>query len=70
MLFLKAFGIGKEDIKNGVITWGSLVSRLLKDGDLLISQCKTNTMTPLVTVLLEGKYSNRMGNPSLHVVRI
>ena len=55
---------------SGIITWGSPVSRLLEDGDLLISQCKTSTMTPLVTVLLEGKYSNRMGNPSLHVVRI
>lgn len=74
MLFLKAFGSSKEEfekyIMNGVITWGSPVSRLLEDGDLLISQCKTSTMTPLVTVLLEGKYSIRMGNPSLHVVRI
>lgn len=53
-----AFGSSKEEfekyIMNGIITWGSPVSRLLEDGDLLISQCKTSTMTPLVTVLLEG----------------
>ncbi|CAG2254590.1 NSF [Mytilus edulis] len=52
-----AFGSSKEEfekyIMNGIITWGSPVSRLLEDGDLLISQCRSS-MTPLVTVLLEG----------------
>ncbi|XP_056010319.1 vesicle-fusing ATPase-like isoform X2 [Ostrea edulis] len=53
-----AFGSSKEEfekyIGNGIITWGDPVQRVLEDGDLLISQTKTTTTTPLVTVLVEG----------------
>lgn len=53
-----AFGSSKDEfekyIANGIITWGDPVHRVLEDGDLLISQAKTSTTTPLVTVLVEG----------------
>lgn len=54
----QAFGSSKDEfekyIANGIITWGDPVHRVLEDGDLLISQAKTSTTTPLVTVLVEG----------------
>jgi vesicle-fusing ATPase len=57
----QAFGSSKEEfekyIGNGIINWGDPVQRVLEDGDLLISQTKTSTTTPLVTVLVEGWYS-------------
>lgn len=53
-----AFGSSKEELdkylKTGILTWGESVARVLGDGDMVISQIKTSTQTPLITMLLEG----------------
>ncbi|XP_076459186.1 vesicle-fusing ATPase-like isoform X2 [Babylonia areolata] len=53
-----AFGSSKETldtyVANGIITWGEPVTRVLEDGDLIVSQTRTSDRTPLVTMLLEG----------------
>jgi vesicle-fusing ATPase len=54
----KAFGSSKEELENylvnGIITWGEPVTRVLEDGDLIVSQARSSDRTPLVTMLLEG----------------
>lgn len=58
LLTFQAFGSSKEALdtflSNGVITWGEPVTRVLEDGDLIVSQTRSSDRTPLVTMLLEG----------------
>lgn len=55
----KVFGSGNDDISalmyNGVLTWGDPVSRVIEDGELLLSQARNSDKTPLVSVLIEGR---------------
>lgn len=57
-----AFGSSKEELDtylvNNIITWGEPVTRVLEDGDLIVSQARTSDRTPLVTMLLEGPPSS------------
>ncbi|KAK7112888.1 vesicle-fusing ATPase-like isoform X2 [Littorina saxatilis] len=57
-----AFGSSKEALEtylaNGVINWGEPVTRVLEDGDLIVSQTRSSDRTPLVTMLLEGPPSS------------
>lgn len=54
-----AFGISTEEfesfIRNGIINWGQAVKDVLEEGTLRINQAKQSEMTPLVSILLEGK---------------
>lgn len=54
-----AFGVSAEDfelyIRNGVLIWSQLVKDVLEEGQLRINQTIKSEMTPLVTILLEGK---------------
>ena len=58
LLTPQAFGSSKEALDtflaNGVIMWGESVTRVLEDGDLIVSQTRSSDRTPLVTMLLEG----------------
>ena len=58
-LFLKAFGVSKEEfdsyIANGIIIWGQSVTDVLEEGQLRIRQTIKSEMTPLVSILIEGK---------------
>ncbi|XP_035826063.1 vesicle-fusing ATPase isoform X3 [Aplysia californica] len=53
-----AFGSSKQELdkylSSGILTWGESVSRVLQDGDMVISQIKTSDQTSLITMLLEG----------------
>eukprot|EP01136_Pigoraptor_vietnamica_P001184 Opistho-1_new@27481 len=53
-----AFGSADETlgacIRNGIISWGPEVQRVLDDGKLFVQQVSNSDRTPLVTVLLEG----------------
>ncbi|BFZ22128.1 hypothetical protein BsWGS_25167 [Bradybaena similaris] len=53
-----AFGSSKEELdvflSQGILRWGEPVSRVMTDGDLVISQIKTSDQTSLITMLLEG----------------
>jgi vesicle-fusing ATPase len=55
----QAFGVSSEQfetfLKNGIITWSPVINRILDDGALLVEQTQNSVLTPLVTVLLEGK---------------
>jgi len=57
--FLKAFGVSKEEfdsyISNGIIVWGQSVTDVLEEGQLRIRQTIKSEMTPLVSILIEGK---------------
>jgi len=59
-VLIQAFGTNQEDyasyIMNGIIKWGDPVTRVLDDGELLVQQTKNSDRTPLVSVLLEGKF--------------
>lgn len=61
--FFQAFGTNQEDysnyIMNGIIKWGDPVTHVLDDGELLVQQTKNSDRTPLVAVLLEGKYTTK-----------
>lgn len=63
-LLKQAFGTNQEDyasyIMNGIIKWGDPVTRVLDDGELLVQQTKNSDRTPLVSVLLEGKFKNNI----------
>jgi vesicle-fusing ATPase len=54
-----AFGVSAEDfelyIRNGIINWGMQVADVLEEGQLRINQTINSELTPLVTILLEGK---------------
>lgn len=54
-----AFGVSAEDfeayIRNGIILWSQAIRDVLEEGDLRINQTIKSEMTPLVTILLEGK---------------
>jgi hypothetical protein len=59
VLFFKAFGVSKEEfdsyIANGIILWGPTVHDALEEGQLRIRQTTKSEMTPLVSILIEGK---------------
>lgn len=61
---IQAFGTNQEDyasyIMNGIIKWGDPVTRVLDDGELLVQQTKNSDRTPLVSVLLEGKFKKKI----------
>lgn len=63
LLLIQAFGTNQEDyasyIMNGIIKWGDPVTRVLDDGELLVQQTKNSDRTPLVSVLLEGKFKEK-----------
>jgi vesicle-fusing ATPase len=54
-----AFGVSAEDfemyIRNGILLWSQQIKDVLEEGDLRINQTIKSEMTPLVTILLEGK---------------
>lgn len=54
-----AFGISAEDfetyMRNGVLSFGPQIKDILEEGQLRIKQTINSEMTPLVTILLEGK---------------
>lgn len=54
-----AFGISAEDfelyIRNGIMLWSQHIKDILEEGQLRINQTIRSEMTPLVTILLEGK---------------
>ncbi|EGD76359.1 vesicle-fusing ATPase [Salpingoeca rosetta] len=56
---IPAFGAATEELddcaRNGIVTWGEPVQRVLSDGELLIQQAENSTRTPLVSVLLSGQ---------------
>lgn len=53
-----AFGISETELKNcalnGIIQFGSHISRILEDGDLFIKQVKNSDKTPVTSCLLYG----------------
>ncbi|KAF5898154.1 vesicle-fusing ATPase-like, partial [Clarias magur] len=53
-----AFDTCQEDYSrymlNGIVTWSSEISEILRHGELLVRQTKSSDRTPLITVLLEG----------------
>ena len=55
---LQAFGVSIEELENhvsnGIIRWGSPVSRVAEDGELMVQQTRSSDRTPLVTMLLSG----------------
>lgn len=54
-----AFGVSSEDfelfIRNGIVLWSEKIQEVLEEGKLRINQTIKSEMTPLVTILLEGK---------------
>ena len=54
-----AFGVSAEDfelyIRNGILLWSESIQDVLEEGHLRINQTIKSEMTPLVTILLEGK---------------
>ena len=54
-----AFGVSAEEfelyIRNGILLWSQQIKDVLEEGQLRINQTKQSEMTPLVTILLEGK---------------
>lgn len=54
-----AFGVSAEDfelyIRNGILLWSQAITDVLDEGHLRINQTIRSEMTPLVTILLEGK---------------
>ena len=54
-----AFGVSAEDlelyIRNGILLWGQQIEDVLDEGEMRINQTIKSEMTPLVTILLEGK---------------
>jgi len=54
-----AFGVSAEDfemyIRNGILLWSQMIKDVLEEGQLRINQTIKSEMTPLVTILLEGK---------------
>ena len=54
-----AFGVSAEDfelyIRNGILLWGQQIKDVLEEGQMRINQTIKSEMTPLVTILLEGK---------------
>lgn len=54
-----AFGVSVEEfeayIRNGIINWGLPINSIIEEGNLRINQTKSSEMTPLVSILLEGK---------------
>ncbi len=54
-----AFGVSAEDfdlyIRNGILLWSAAIKEILEEGQLRINQTIKSEMTPLVTILLEGK---------------
>jgi vesicle-fusing ATPase len=54
-----AFGVSAEDfelyIRNGILLWSQEIKEVLEEGQLRINQTIKSEMTPLVTILLEGK---------------
>jgi len=54
-----AFGVSAEDfelyIRNGILLWGQQIRDVLEEGQMRINQTIKSEMTPLVTILLEGK---------------
>jgi vesicle-fusing ATPase len=54
-----AFGVSAEDfemyIRNGIFMWSQSIKDILEEGQLRINQTLKSEMTPLVTILLEGK---------------
>ncbi|CAF1018753.1 unnamed protein product [Brachionus calyciflorus] len=54
-----AFGVSAEDfelyIRNGILLWSQTIRDVLEEGHLRINQTIKSEMTPLVTILLEGK---------------
>ena len=54
-----SFGVSAEDfelyIRNGILLWSQQIKDVLEEGQLRINQTIKSEMTPLVTILLEGK---------------
>lgn len=54
-----AFGVSAEDfelyIRNGIVNWSQQILDVLEEGELRVNQTIKSEMTPLVTILLEGK---------------
>ncbi len=57
---IQAFGVSKEEfdsyISNGIIVWGQPVTDVLDEGQIRIRQTIKSEMTPLVSILIEGKF--------------
>ncbi|XP_055869849.1 vesicle-fusing ATPase-like [Biomphalaria glabrata] len=53
-----AFGSSKEEldvfVNQGILSWGEPVSRVLSDGELVVSQIRNSDQISLMTLLLEG----------------
>jgi len=53
------FGVAAEDfesfMRNGIINFSPMIRDILEEGQLRINQTINSEMTPLVTILLEGK---------------
>ena len=54
-----AFGVSAEDfevyIRNGIVNFSPKIHEILEEGQLRVNQTIKSEMTPLVTILLEGK---------------
>lgn len=54
-----AFGVSSEDfevfIRNGILLYTAAIKEILEEGQLRVQQTINSQMTPLVTILLEGK---------------
>lgn len=54
-----AFGVSAEDfevyIRNGIVNFSPKIHEILEEGQLRVNQTIKSEMTPLVTLLLEGK---------------
>ena len=63
-------------ISNGIIVWGPPVTDVLEEGDLRVRQTVKSEMTPLVSILIEGKnqnkskFSRRKSSTSKNVVQV
>ncbi len=57
---IQAFSFSKDEfdsyISNGIIVWGQPVTDVLEKGQLCIRQTIKSQMTPLVSILIEGKF--------------
>ena len=58
-----SFGIDTDEfancMRNGVILYGPKVEKLLHNGELFIQQVRNSDRTPLLSVLLSGKESEK-----------
>jgi vesicle-fusing ATPase len=67
-----SFGVAEDELSqcvvNGIIPFSEDIERILSDGQLFIDQVKNSTRTPLLSVLLHGKWYDASSRHSYQLV--